>query len=219
MRIVDAAVHLPRWLGVVFLAGVAACAARGPAASSAPSRLGDSRQTLPQQIAAARSLSPPLVVSPDSVVSSGGVLNAILVAEPGTYTLGADTFTSNLYNGSYVPPTLVMSPGDSIALTLVNGLDYNGWFPDTAAVTNLHYHGFNVTPLPPGDDVLMHIANEQQFSYAFRMPTWHRPGLYWYHPHPHGISEGQVTDGMSGAMVVRGLIESYFPQFAGIPRS
>src|SRR5439155_24402426 len=37
------------------------------------------------------------------------------------------------------------------------------------------------------------------------------PGLYWYHPHPHGESYVQDLDGMSGAIVVEG-IERYVPK-------
>ena len=29
--------------------------------------------------------------------------------------------------------------------------------------------------------------------------------MYWYHPHPHGFSEGQVLGGASGALIVEGL--------------
>jgi FtsP/CotA-like multicopper oxidase with cupredoxin domain len=42
------------------------------------------------------------------------------------------------------------------------------------------------------------------------------PGLYWYHPHPHGYSEAQVLGGASGALVVEG-IERAKPELAGLP--
>ncbi|HMD02620.1 MAG TPA: multicopper oxidase domain-containing protein, partial [Candidatus Baltobacteraceae bacterium] len=35
----------------------------------------------------------------------------------------------------------------------------------------------------------------------------HEPGLYWYHPHAHGSTYADVTNGMSGAIVVEGLQE------------
>ena len=42
------------------------------------------------------------------------------------------------------------------------------------------------------------------------------PGLYWYHPHPHGFSEQQVLGGASGALIVEG-IEQAAPVVAGLP--
>jgi len=38
-----------------------------------------------------------------------------------------------------------------------------------------------------------------------QIPQNEPPGLYWYHPHPHGISEGQVQGGATGALIVEGL--------------
>ncbi|MBB4636546.1 multicopper oxidase family protein [Longimicrobium terrae] len=180
-----------------------------PAPSPGPARPVASR-ALTDLIARRGVLPPgPPLPYPDSIVSSNGVLNARLVAAPGPYSLGGASFYDNLYNGAYVPPTLVVSPGDQIALTLVNQVN-------TGQPSNLHYHGLNVTPLAPGDDVLLHIANGDSFSYSFPVPAWHRSGLYWYHPHPHGYSEPQVLGGMSGALVMRGLLETYFPQWTGV---
>ena len=42
------------------------------------------------------------------------------------------------------------------------------------------------------------------------------PGLYWYHPHVHGIAEAAVLGGASGAIVVEG-IENVQPAVAGLP--
>ena len=39
--------------------------------------------------------------------------------------------------------------------------------------------------------------------------------MYWYHPHPHGYSEGQVLGGASGALIVEGLTRLK-PQTAGL---
>ena len=41
------------------------------------------------------------------------------------------------------------------------------------------------------------------------MPTLpdHPSGLYWYHPHAHGDSDGQVNGGMAGAIINSGPID------------
>ncbi|WP_414623148.1 multicopper oxidase family protein [Calothrix sp. CCY 0018] len=69
---------------------------------------------------------------------------------------------------TYNPPTIVVSPSNFIDLTLTNDLPVNveleGKLPLTeqnlesvSQDTNLHYHGFNVSPLLGSDDVVMHV--------------------------------------------------------------
>lgn len=156
------------------------------------------------------------LTSPPEIYSQNGVLNVQMAAVPTTYSLFGQQYTNNLYAinqypALYAPPTLRLNPGDSVSLALLNGMR-----PDTPW-TNLHYHGFNVTPLPPGDDVVsLRVDYGTAYRYGFRLPTWHPQGMFWYHPHPHGISEPQVLGGMSGAIIVNGLLDSY-PQWQGIP--
>jgi FtsP/CotA-like multicopper oxidase with cupredoxin domain len=40
--------------------------------------------------------------------------------------------------------------------------------------------------------------------------------MFWYHPHPHGCSSGQVNDGMSGALIIGDLLADQFPFLVGI---
>lgn len=64
-----------------------------------------------------------------------------------------------------------------------------------ANVSNIHFHGTNVTPVCGQDEVVHTLAQPgQKFDYTVQIPANEPPGLYWYHPHPHGISEGQVQE-------------------------
>lgn len=54
------------------------------------------------------------------------------------------------------------------------------------------------------------------FDYRFRVPEDEPPGLYWYHPHIHGFSKGQVLGGASGALIVEG-IERAKKEVSGLP--
>ena len=76
-----------------------------------------------------------------------------------------------------------------------------------AFYTNVHYHGFGVTPLNNSDNVFITILPKTKFQYHVPLPADHPPGLYWYHPHPHEISEPQLLGGMSGAIIVDGIEE------------
>jgi FtsP/CotA-like multicopper oxidase with cupredoxin domain len=87
----------------------------------------------------------------------------------------------------------------------------------SATATNLHFHGTNVTPVC-GQDEVVHtlIQPGQSFDYKVQIPQNEPPGLYWYHPHPHGFSEGQVQGGATGALIVEGL-QNADPALAGLP--
>ena len=75
-----------------------------------------------------------------------------------------------------------------------------------ADVTNIHFHGTNVAPVCGQDEVVHTLVQPgQSFDYTVQIPANEPPGLYWYHPHPHGISEGQVQGGATGALIVEGL--------------
>jgi FtsP/CotA-like multicopper oxidase with cupredoxin domain len=83
--------------------------------------------------------------------------------------------------------------------------------------TNLHFHGLNIPPVCHQDDVINTLIQntDPPFLYSTQIPTNEPPGLYWYHPHPHGYTTNQVNGGASGAIIVSG-IENIKPQVAGL---
>lgn len=133
-------------------------------------------------------------------------------------------------------PTLRVRPGDLVILHLKNeettattpgpgkdGSHHHGGAPTCtsgsmdATATNLHFHGLTIPPVCHQDDVL-HTSiepGEPPFEYRFRVPADEPPGLYWYHPHVHGVTKAQVLGGASGALVVEG-IERRVPALAGL---
>jgi FtsP/CotA-like multicopper oxidase with cupredoxin domain len=134
-------------------------------------------------------------------------------------------------------PTLRVNPGDQLIIHFQNDLPVsannmagmkmslspnvtssstacNGTMSATA--TNIHFHGMNAAPVC-GQDEVVHtlIAPGQSFDYNVQIPANEPPGLYWYHPHPHGFSEGQVQGGATGALIVEGL-QNVDPALAGL---
>lgn len=98
------------------------------------------------------------------------------------------------YNGQLVGPTLVIKPGETFRLNLHNEL---------AESTNLHYHGFHVSPKRPSDEVVhLMVAPGETYSYKVTVPPNHDQGSFWYHSHNHHTSEGQVFGGMSGVALI-----------------
>lgn len=142
-------------------------------------------------------------------------------SRPTSIQIGGGTYTRNVYNGLYTPPTLRLQPGQAFNLLLVDSMQANAVTPATGLWTNLHYHGFNVSPAPTtspyGDQVIWpHINQYQQAAYSFTLPSWHPQGLFWYHPHPHGVSDQQVKGGMAGAIVIGDLLGNFFPAYAAL---
>ncbi len=87
----------------------------------------------------------------------------------------------------------------------------------SASASNLHFHGLNVSPTCHQDEVINTLVQPgQEFDYSVQIPANEPPGLYWYHPHPHGFSEGQVQGGATGAIIVQGL-EKANTALAGLP--
>jgi suppressor of ftsI len=148
----------------------------------------------------------PAFREPPSVSSKAGVLSVTLTARRSRIDIGGQEALAEVYNDSYVPPTLRVRPGDVIRLRLVNQLDHP---------TNLHTHGLHVSPSGNSDNVFLTVAPGQAQDFEFRIPRNHPSGLFWYHPHFHHFSNEQVRNGMSGALVVEGLLDS-FPALHGI---
>jgi FtsP/CotA-like multicopper oxidase with cupredoxin domain len=98
--------------------------------------------------------------------------------------------------------------------------------------TNLHTHGLLVAPRYPtnanptyGDNSFVVTLNPDNgpppvgsefhsdvrmssTDYQIRIPPSHPSGLYWFHPHVHGVSSNEVTAGLSGLITI-GKISDY----------
>ena len=75
--------------------------------------------------------------------------------------------------------------------------------------TNLHFHGLNISPKSPGDDVVsillcpeLSSLSPSSFLYELDIPDNEPPGTYWYHPHPHGESDHQLLSGLTGVIII-----------------
>jgi FtsP/CotA-like multicopper oxidase with cupredoxin domain len=89
--------------------------------------------------------------------------------------------------------------------------------PMIASATNLHFHGLAIPAACHADETLRTLIepSDPPFEYRFQIPANQPPGLYWYHPHVHGISTKQILGGASGALIVEG-IERANRQLAGL---
>ncbi|MEI4280941.1 multicopper oxidase family protein [Klenkia terrae] len=133
------------------------------------------------------------LTQPDVLRSRGGRLRVTLRAAQGPTRVAGREATMLSYNGGLPGPTLYLQPGDRLQVRLTNDLD---------APTNLHVHGLHVSPLDNGDNVFIAVQPGESFDYDYQLPADHPPGVYWYHPHHHGMVADQVFGGLYGAIVV-----------------
>ena len=142
-------------------------------------------------------------------VTDTGLLSPTLRVLPG------DTLTIHLRNAlsSAVPGSALMHMSMHPQDTASDDCSGNGM---TAASTNLHFHGLNLAPTCHQDEVIHTLVQPgQTFDYQLQIPLNEPPGLYWYHPHAHGLSDMQVSGGATGAIIVDG-IQDLVPALAGM---
>ena len=178
-----------------------------------------------------------ILKAPPELRSSNGSLRVDFALRTSVDVYGVRNYCY-IYGDSIQSPALRVRPGDEVVLNLKNelpaaGSDNEGKHQHdfvttqgnpcassamTASSTNLHFHGLNLPPVCRQDEVLRTVVQpgDAPFEYRFKIPPNEPPGLYWYHPHPHGFSERQVLGGASGALIVEG-IESAAPVVAGLP--
>jgi FtsP/CotA-like multicopper oxidase with cupredoxin domain len=169
-----------------------------------------------------------IVMPPPDVTSQNGLLQTTLDYVTRTASDGSTLYCFTTTDG-LESPTLHVWPGDRVEIRLRNrlpqaaasgmriadacsGQDMNG------GSVNIHFHGMNITPACHSDEVLRTVVNPgQAFTYSFHIPANEPPGLYWYHPHIHGISTKAVQGGATGAIIVEG-IESVQSAVADLPQ-
>jgi suppressor of ftsI len=146
---------------------------------------------------------------PPLLYSRGGRLDVKLRAAVGPARMGRARVDAWSYDGSVPGPTLVICGGDHVVVHLENEL------PEA---TNLHTHGFHVSPEGNSDNIFLHVEPHQQFTYEYDIPSDMSPGSYWYHPHVHMHVENQIFRGLAGAIVEEGGPLDTLPAMRHIPQ-
>jgi FtsP/CotA-like multicopper oxidase with cupredoxin domain len=175
------------------------------------------------------------VTQPENLASQNGLLNVDFAYQTRVDQNGNTLYCYMTASGSQ-SPTLRVHPGDTLKITLKNAVPPSaspampgmtmssstasacGAATMMASSTNIHYHGTNTPPVCHEDEVIYTLVNPgETFQYDLKIPSNEPPGLYWYHPHVHGISETAVQGGASGALIVEG-IENVNPAVSGLPQ-
>ena len=125
------------------------------------------------------------------------------------------TQNTRTFNGELVGPTISVSPGDTLTLTLANNLPAAGF--DTSALhnefrdvskSNLHTHGLHIDGEAPGDSIFTEVDAQSSYTYTYNIPSNHMGGTFWYHPHHHGSTAMHAGGGAAGAIIVEDPVGS-----------
>jgi FtsP/CotA-like multicopper oxidase with cupredoxin domain len=159
-----------------------------------------------------------VVHQPAALFSQNGVLSVQFSYQTTTDSANRTLFCFMTPSG-LENPTLHVKPGDHLIITVTNNSSSQafhmtinppncgpGGTQMTLSSLNIHYHGTNTSPTCHQDEVIKTLINfGQTFQYNVAFPANEPPGLYWYHPHVHGIAEHALLGGASGALVVDGI--------------
>ncbi|MBS4070498.1 Multicopper oxidase with three cupredoxin domains (includes cell division protein FtsP and spore coat protein CotA) [Algoriphagus boritolerans DSM 17298 = JCM 18970] len=117
-----------------------------------------------------------------------------------TSTLSAQTAMDTLANAKQTPvlgygngllgPTIRAQKGQNVNLNFTNKLSEH---------TNIHWHGLVIPATMDGHPDHMIMPNN---SFNFQFPITQQAGTNWYHPHLHGLTGKQVTEGLAGMFIV-----------------
>lgn len=58
-------------------------------------------------------------------------------------------------------------------------------------------------------------ATDKPLQYDIYIPADHPPGIYWFHPHVHGLTINQLSEGLSGIITI-GSVKDYVSPPAGM---
>lgn len=158
----------------------------------------------PAATAGGRSVSPASSMASLPVPGTSGLLG-ILDATKFDIPLTATTVAQTILPGKtaelavykatvgdrvFLNPIFRIPRGETFATTLTNSL---------GAPTNLHWHGLQVEWHMDGHPSAT-LPNGNAFRYSFTVQN--RGGMYWYHPHPDGLTAQQTYSGLAGLFIV-----------------
>lgn len=106
------------------------------------------------------------------------------LSESNVHTHGFDVSPMDAEDGRY---------GDNVFVTANTVEKLDGSSQDCADQTPHHDHGS------------MHAGHDMSLTtipYTIEIPEDHHAGLYWFHPHSHGVSQQQIARGMSGLITI-----------------
>jgi bilirubin oxidase len=103
---------------------------------------------------------------------------------------GVVTPTLGYNKNNFWGPTIVFNQGEVAQIKVKN---------DTKEVTTVHWHGLHIPAVMDGGPHQL-IPAGGTWTPTFKIMN--NAGTFWYHPHPHELSQKQITLGAGGLIIV-----------------
>ena len=110
------------------------------------------------------------------------------------------------YNGYYPGPTIYFNKGDTLKIHFKNSLpatQEKNILGFMEGITNVHTHGFHVSPIAPSDDPTLTIAPGQTYDYQYNTSLHPAGSFNFYHNHIHGLTAEQFWSGLAGSLICK----------------
>jgi FtsP/CotA-like multicopper oxidase with cupredoxin domain len=110
------------------------------------------------------------------------------------------------YNGLFPQPTIRVKKGDILKVNFKNSLpeemEESVLEHAERNVTNLHTHGWHVSPSGNADNILIPFSPGDEFLYEYDLSKVEAGTLSYLHPHVHQTVADQMWHGLSGSALV-----------------
>ena len=144
------------------------------------------------------------------VSAAGGTLEGSISAAETEVRLAGSRARLLTYNGRVPGPLVRVRKGDRLRLHVRNDLPAGGEnvLGEPRGATNLHTHGWHVSPADPSDNVMRTVRPGDSRTYTYDLSRQPAGTLGWYHPHVHGLVAEQLWGGLAGPLVVEDPVDT-----------
>jgi FtsP/CotA-like multicopper oxidase with cupredoxin domain len=140
-----------------------------------------------------------------SLNRNGSVVEVDLNIEKKSIDIDGNSVNMLTYNGYYPAPTIKVKSGDTLKINFSNNIPSNigtNILGADMSVTNLHTHGFHVSPTGNSDNVTLEIKSGETFNYEYDLSKQWGGFMAFYHPHKHKTVAEQMWRGISGGALI-----------------
>ncbi len=144
---------------------------------------------------------PPLL----PLTRSGNLVEATITVQPAVININGTQVNMLTYNGSYPNPTIRVKSGDLLRINFVNNIPASigtNVLGKDMSITNLHTHGWHVSPAGNADNIFLHFNSGDSFLFELDLSKQWGGMMGFYHPHYHGTVGEQFWRGLAGGALI-----------------
>ena len=141
----------------------------------------------------------------ENLTDTPGIVEVAVEPQLTPVNLQGTTVDLLTYSRAFPGPTIRVKKGDLLKIRFRNSLPPTSQ-PNalgfTGNVTNLHTHGWHVSPSGNSDNIFLLFAPGEEYEFVYDTSRLEAGTLGWYHPHAHGRVADQLSLGLAGALIV-----------------